>query len=95
MILLTPEKAEKVMMALSRLQDNPDFRFIRDEWINASYEDAKVSNIDRRGESGIRGQGYAEALRDITGPFNNPGQTITKIKKIIKYNKEDVDTDMY
>ena len=94
MILLTPEKAELVMLALSRLQNSPDFRFIRDEWINASYEEAKVSNIDRRGESGVRGQGYAEALRDITGPFNNPEETITKIKKIIKYNNEDRELDM-
>jgi hypothetical protein len=84
---LSPEKAEQVMSAISRLVHNTDFQFVLTEWLNASFEDQKIINIGLRGEEATRGQGYAEALRDMTAPLKNPDSLIKKMKEIKKLQK--------
>jgi hypothetical protein len=50
------------------------------EWLNRSYQRQLIDNIDLRGEDATRGQGYAEALRDILGVINEARTLAAKFK---------------
>ena len=94
MIKLPTEHAETLANAIAVLETDHNFKIVR-EWLNASFdEQTKKKNIDTRGEETIRGLGYAEALRDITAPLNNPKILMTRVSEIRKYNESSVILDM-
>ena len=90
MIKLPTEHAESLARAIAVLENDPNFKVIK-SWFNASFEDTKNRNIYLTGEHTIRGQGYAEALRDITLPLNNPRLITEKIAEQ-KRQRELMDT---
>lgn len=63
--------------ALIPLSLDKDFHMFQ-EWLDCSFTNQLRSNIDLRGEEAVRGQGYAEALRDILDALENPRKLADK-----------------
>jgi hypothetical protein len=66
--------------AMIPLSLDKDFQLFQ-AWLDCSFKTALRSNIDLRGEEAVRGQGYAEALRDILDALEDPRKLAEKFRK--------------
>lgn len=70
----------KLASAILRLDGDPNFNTVR-AWLKDSYMDQLEENIDLRNSESTRGQGYAEALRDINKIIDDPRKLAEKFKQ--------------
>lgn len=71
---------ERLVNSLCRLEGDTDYQILK-EWVRNSFGSQLVDNIDARDEDATRGQGYAEALRDIMAIIEDPRKLAEKFKK--------------
>jgi len=71
---------EKLANALIRLGNDPDFVHVH-QWLTGNYRCQLVENVDLTGEAGVRGQGAAKVLQEITDIFDNPRELAEKLKQ--------------
>ena len=81
MIALNKELAQDIANAIIRLENDESFIIIK-SWVNASLDDIKAQLIETEGNNTLLAQGYAQALRDIAGTFNEPRKIIDRLKTL-------------
>ena len=66
--------------ALVQLEGDSHFVIVR-AWLQDSFLGQLTDNIDLKGEDATRGQGYAEALRDVLRVMKDPRIAREKFQK--------------
>ena len=66
--------------ALVQLEGDSNFVIVR-AWLQDSFLGQLTDNIDLKGEDATRGQGYAEALRDVLRVMKDPRIAREKFQK--------------
>jgi hypothetical protein len=70
----------ELVNALVQLEVDGSFQAVK-VWVQSSFHAQLTGNIDLRGEEATRGQGYAEALRDILRVMKDPRKLAEKFQR--------------
>ncbi len=72
-----------LVSALVQLEGDASYGIYK-SWLQDSFIARLTDNIDLTGEAATRGQGYAEALRDILRVMKDPRIVREKLEKSIR-----------